>query len=302
MIAQQKIAPLMMIAVAFIWGGTFIAGRQLAVEVPPLLSAFFRFFIACIVLSFFSPPKRKHIQLIKEQHWKRIFLMGLAGVFFYNICFFYGFQFISASRGSLIVALNPAVIGLVSFLFFKEKIGFIRWLGIIISLIGVSIVILGKDPQALSMNVDAWKGDLLILGCVASWATYSIISKPVIDSLGATSAVFYSLLVGTALLFLFALFSGDLTLVNIRNIDLTSWGSLLFLGGLGSALAYVLYYKSIGLIGATGAGVYIALVPIFGVSLGALLLGEKVTLSLILGGLAATLGVYLSNFKGKSKI
>jgi drug/metabolite transporter (DMT)-like permease len=42
--------------------------------------------------------------------------------------------------------------------------------------------------------------------------------------------------------------------------------------------------------------------PIFGVSLGVLLLGEKVTLSLVLGGLAVTLGVYLSNFKDKSKI
>ncbi|MEE9447558.1 MAG: DMT family transporter, partial [Arenicellales bacterium] len=284
------------ITVAFIWGGTFIAGRQLAIDVPPLLSAFFRFLIACIVLSIISPPKRKHFQLIKDQHWQRIFLMGLTGVFFYNVCFFYGFQYISASRGSLIVALNPTVIGLVSFLFFNEKIGPIRWLGIILSLLGVSVVIIGNDPQALSMEVDAWKGDLLILGCVASWATYSIVAKPVIDGLGATSAVFYSLLVGTALLFLLALSLGDLTFINIKNIGLTSWGSLLFLGGLGSAVAYVLYYKSIGLIGATSAGVYIALVPIFGVSLGALLLDEKVTLSLILGGAAATIGVYLSSF------
>lgn len=56
MIAQQKIAPLMMIAVALIWGGTFIAGRQLPLEIPPLVSAFFRFFIACIVLVFFLHP------------------------------------------------------------------------------------------------------------------------------------------------------------------------------------------------------------------------------------------------------
>ncbi|HIQ07459.1 MAG TPA: DMT family transporter [Thiotrichaceae bacterium] len=297
---QTKLVPLMMVTVALIWGGCFIAGRHLATEVAPALTAFLRFFIACIVLYFFSQPTKQQMQIIiKEQLWIRILLMGLSGVFLYNICFFYGFQDISASRGSLIVALNPAIIGLASFLFLKENLGYIRWLGIAISLVGVTIIILSKDPQALSMNAEAWKGDLLLLCCVASWAIYSLVAKPVITAIGATSAVLYSLIVGTLFLGLFALISQDLTLDNIQNIGLKEWSILFFLGGLGSSLAFVLYYMSINIIGATMAGVYIALVPIFGVTLGALLLNEEITLAIIIGGSAATFGVILSNFNGK---
>lgn len=158
---------LMLVGVAFIWGGTFIAGRYLAIDTPPLLSAFLRFLIASLVLYFFLPTKHNKCSL-SAKNKLLIFLLGFTGIFCYNICFFYGFQFISASRGSLIVAINPAGIGLTSFIFLHERIGLTKWLGILLSLIGVVTIIISKDPAALTMGENTWKGDLLILGCVTS--------------------------------------------------------------------------------------------------------------------------------------
>jgi len=66
----------------------------------------------------------------------RLVLLGLCGIFFYNLCFFYGLHYINASRASLIVALNPAVIGLASWLLFKERLGRAKWLGIGLCLLG----------------------------------------------------------------------------------------------------------------------------------------------------------------------
>ena len=60
----------------------------------------------------------------------RLAVLGCFGIFFYNLCFFYGLHYINASRASLIVALNPAVIGVASWWLFKERLGAAKWLGI----------------------------------------------------------------------------------------------------------------------------------------------------------------------------
>jgi drug/metabolite transporter (DMT)-like permease len=283
---------LSLIGVAAIWGGTFIAGRQLADSSPPLLSAFIRFFIASIALALCLPRKEKNLD--REQKFRVIFL-GLFGIFFYNICFFYGLQYISASRASLIVSINPAVIALSAFLFMHEKLSPAKLAGIAACLIGASTIILSKDPAALVTNSVTWKGDLLILGCVISWVIYSVFSRPLIKQIGSINAVFYSVLTGTIMLFFAVLIKGDLTIENLLNLGIVQVMCLFFLGCFGSALAYVWYYKGIEKIGATRAGVYIALVPLFGVTFGQVILHEPINIIMIIGGLLVLIGIVLCN-------
>ena len=76
---------------------------------------------------------------------------------------------------------------------------------------------------------------------------------------------------------------------------MTQWLSLVYLGVLGSALAYIGYYDGIRKIGATRSGVFIALSPLTAVLLGALLLGEHLTLAMYLGGALILAGIYLCN-------
>jgi drug/metabolite transporter (DMT)-like permease len=283
---------LSLIGVAAIWGGTFIAGRQLADSSPPLLSAFIRFFIASIALALCLPRKEKNLDVAQKF---RVIFLGLFGIFFYNICFFYGLQYISASRASLIVSINPAVIALSAFLFMHEKLSPVKLAGIAACLIGASTIILSKDPAALVTNPVTWKGDLLILGCVISWVIYSVFSRPLIKQIGSINAVFYSVLTGTIMLLFAVLIKGDLTIKNLLNLGIVQVICLFFLGGFGSALAYVLYYKGIEKIGATRAGVYIALVPLFGVTFGQVILHEPINIIMIIGGLLVLMGIVLCN-------
>lgn len=287
--------PITLTLVALIWGGTFIAGRQLAGHSPPLLSAFLRFLSASIVLGLYQWLHHSAVPPLSSQQIRRVLLLGLFGIFFYNICFFYGLQIIPASRASLIVAMNPALIACATFAFMGEKPTSIKIIGIACCLIGACSIILSKDPNALASGVTTWQGDLLIFGCVISWVTYSVFSKKLIGEIGALTAVFLSLTSGTVMLFFAALFHGDLTMANLARLGWPQMGSLLFLGVLGSALAYVWYYQGINRIGATRAGVYIALVPLFAVVLGALLLDEPITLTMIGGGALAITGIMLCN-------
>lgn len=107
--------------------------------------------------------------------------------------------------------------------------------------------------------------------------------------------VTWSVLWGTLMLTLATLATGRLTLQGFSALQLAQWYSLLYLGVLGSALAYIGYYDGIRRIGATRSGVFIALNPLTAVICGALLLDEALTAPMLAGGAVILLGIYLCN-------
>ena len=184
-------------AVTMIWGGTFVAGRFLADSLSPLFAASLRFLLASAALLLFLLLARIPLARPSPRQWLQLALLGFFGIFFYNLCFFYGLHYINASRASLIVALNPAVIGLASWLLFKERLSRAKVIGIAICIAGASLVIVSRHPQLLAGQADAWFGDLLIFGCVLGWGIYSLFSKDLNQTLGPVQTVTYSILLGT---------------------------------------------------------------------------------------------------------
>jgi drug/metabolite transporter (DMT)-like permease len=281
--------------VTMIWGGTFVAGRFLADQLNPLLAASLRFILASLALLLFMVCARIRLTRTNLRQLAQLALLGFFGIFFYNLCFFYGLQYINASRASLIVALNPAVIGLASWLLFKERLSRIKLLGILLCLVGAGTVIVSRNPQVLQATADAWIGDLLILGCVAGWGVYSLCARGLNQSLGPLQTVTWSVLLGTLMLTMTAVATASVSLEALVHLAMTQWLSLAYLGVLGSALAYIGYYDGIRRIGATRAGVFIALNPLTAVICGALLLGEQLTAPMLAGASVILLGIYLCN-------
>ncbi|MBV4485100.1 EamA family transporter [Pseudomonas sp. SWRI153] len=286
---------LTLVAVTMIWGGTFVAGRFLAGSLSPMFAASLRFLLASIALLGFLWLARIPLARPTPRQWLRLTLLGFFGIFFYNLCFFYGLNYINASRASLIVALNPAVIGLASWALFKERLGRVKVAGIAICIAGASLVIVSRNPQLLAATPDAWIGDLLILGCVAGWGVYSLFSRSLNQTLGPVQTVTYSILIGTVMLWALAAARGELSWTVLVGLDTSQWLSLIYLGVLGSALAYIGYYDGIRKIGATRSGVFIALNPLTAVILGAVLLGEQLTPAMCLGAVLILTGIYLCN-------
>ncbi|MHC8351209.1 DMT family transporter [Pseudomonas sp. RT4P38] len=282
-------------AVTMIWGGTFVAGRFLSDSLSPLFAASLRFLLASVALAVFLLLARVPLARPSPRQWLQLALLGLFGIFFYNLCFFYGLHYINASRASLIVALNPAVIGLASWLLFKERLSRVKVIGIAICIAGAGLVIVSRNPQLLTGNPDAWIGDLLIFGCVLGWGVYSLFSKDLNQTLGPVQTVTYSILLGTLMLWVTSAVRGELSVAALASLGPKQWLSLMYLGVLGSALAYIGYYDGIRKIGATRSGVFIALNPLTAVILGALLLGEQLTLAMCLGGGLILAGIFLCN-------
>ena len=284
-----------LLMVSFIWGGTFVAGRYIAIDMAPLLSACLRFILASATLIAVLAMRREVFIALTARQVLAVIALGFFGIFAYNIFFFYGLHYINASRASLIVALNPALIALAAFTIGKERLGAGNVMGIGACIAGAATVILSKDAATLQPVAQAWIGDALILGCVLSWVLYSVCSKNLVRQIGPLHTVAYSVIAGTLMLMCAALLHGDITWAAIGNIQQNQLVSLLYLGVIGSALAYIWYYDGIQKIGATRSGVFIALNPLSAVVLGLLLLDESLSPPMLLGGLLVISGIYLSN-------
>lgn len=283
--------------VAILWGGTFVAGRFIQNDIPSLLSATLRFSLGSIAfIVLLGLPNIGWKRITIKQFWP-ILLLGFAGVFLYHLFFFYGLQLIPASRAALIVSLNPAMIAFLSFLIWRERITLKKSYGIALSIIGAMIVLLSHtNMQDRSSSII---GDLAIFGCVVTWGIYTVAGKNTIKSIGALHTVAYSIFIGTILLLISSIISPTVTWNHFELLTQTDIVSLLYLGILGSALAYVWYYQGIDQIGAANAGTFIALNPLTAVIAGYLLLNETISPSIILGGIFIITGIILTNRPSK---
>jgi drug/metabolite transporter (DMT)-like permease len=281
-----------LVATATIWGGTFVAGRMLAQQMGPYSAAFLRFAVASVCLCIFVLKTHNKIPPLNKQQILPAVLLGLTGVFSYNVCFFSGLKTVTAGRASLIIATNPVFIALLASVIFRERLSALRLVGIALSVTGAATVIGHGHPQ-LVFEGGLGRGELYILGSVASWVAYSLIGKAALRDLSPLVAVTYSCMIGALALLPPAVVEG--LLGGLQHYSLSAWLSILYLGLIGTVMGFIWYYEGIKAIGPARAGVFINIVPLSSVLLAFFLLHEPVDVSLFAGGLLIVTGVYLTN-------
>lgn len=275
-----------------LWGGTFIAGRLLAEAMDPAGAAFLRFAIASLAMLAAVPLLEGRLKLPPPRLWLPLFLLGLTGVYAYNVFFFHGLQHISAGRASLIVAGTPLMITLLAAVFLGERLTLVKGSGVLLSLAG-AVVVIGNGQPATLFSGGFGRGEQALLGCVLSWSAYSLIGRQVLRTLPPLTSVCYASLIGTLLLAIPAVGTGIFT--RLAAISPLSWLSLVYLGLGGTALAFSLYSMAIKKIGAARAGIFINLVPVFSLLLAWLLLHETIKPAVLAGGVLVLAGVSLAN-------
>ena len=278
------------------WGGTFISGRLLAAELHPQTAAAFRFILAALMLLTVILVQEKGLPRLNGKQWVAMALLGMTGIFSYNIFFFTGLQTVEAGRASMIIAVNPVVTAFLAMLIFRERFTALRVVGMVLSVTGALIVISRGNPSAY-LHGDIGIGELSIVGCVMSWSAYTLIGKKQLTDIKPLVAVTYSCTLGAIFLSILALSNGHL--ISIRELSITSVGCLLYLAFFGTTLGFIWFYDGVKQLGAGRASMYVNLVPLSGVLMSSLFLGEALEMSLLLGGALVFLGLYMSNRRAK---
>jgi drug/metabolite transporter (DMT)-like permease len=279
-----------LLLMAAIWGGTFIAGKNLALGVGPYVGAFMRYAVASLFLAAWMLKSGERPVRPTGRNALLVLLMGMTGIFGYNVFFLKGLKLIEAGRASVIVACNPILIALLSAAFLRERLNALKIAGILISVTGAVAAITRGDLSSVFRGGFGW-GEVHIFGCVASWGAYTLLGKAVMAQLSPQAAVTYSSIAGTLCLLPAAWAEGLWAGWPYRAAD---WANAFFLGFFGTVLAFVWYYQGIQRIGAARAGLFINFVPIFAVLMAYVLRGEELKASLAAGALLVSSGVYLT--------
>ena len=262
-------------------------------SMDPYAAAFLRFAIASFFLLILIKIQDGKFPRINLRQFAFIFCLGMTGVFSYNVFFFSGLHTVEAGRASIIIALNPIAISLLSSFFFKERLTILKLLGILTSVTGALVVITYGDLSMI-FSEPIGTGELFIFGCVASWVTYSLIGKVVMADVSPLVAVGYSAVVGAIALSIPA-FSRGLA-EQIINYSPAEWVSLFYLGFFGTVLGFFWYYQALNTVGPMKSSVFINFVPVSAIILAMIVLKEPVTLSLLIGALLVLTGVLTTNF------
>jgi drug/metabolite transporter (DMT)-like permease len=248
-----------MVLVAFFWGGAFNAAKFALSDISPLTAAFFRFALTALILLPFSFRELARTKL-KSRDWLDFFLLGLTGVFGYNVFFLVGMQTTSPINGSLIVSASPMVTTLLAFPILREKIAAGHLGGILLSFGGVCLVVSGGSLRSL-LSLQVNRGDLLMLGAMLSWSLYAIVGKKVMGRRSPVVSTSYGIAAGTLLLLPFALF-GDPGFGSLAGAGWPAFSAILYLSVFASVLGFLWWNRGVSFLGAGRASVFLNLIPV----------------------------------------
>ncbi len=279
-------------SVAF--GGTWVTGKLAVAAIPPMLIAASRFAIASALLWGWArlrhfPPRR-----LTARDLPLILLMGLSAPVGGTVFFLYGLRLAPASDGALIVpGIGPILTTVLAWPVLQERISRGGAIGFATALLGLLMIVSPGGTHA----PDRLRGDVLFLIGAVCWALYPLAGKPATKRFTPVMATLYAMVTAALVLFPFAAAeSGWFKLAAASPIAIFS---LLYLGILGTALAFVMYFEGVSRIGVIRSGAFAYLIPVCGVIFSVIFLGERLTALTIAGGALVLFGLWLVQ-KGSS--
>ncbi len=273
------------------WSGNMVIGRALRDQVPPLSLAFWRWTIAFTLTVPLAWPHLRRQWPLLRQNWRTVTLLGLLGVGGYNTLAYIALNYTPATNALLLNSFIPVATIALSWALLGKSLRRSEWLGVLLSLFGVTIIVCQGDWQTLTslrLNI----GDLWMLGAVFVWAFYTIGLQWRPAGINPLLLLAAFTLVGLAALapaYAWEIAQG-------RQIAVTpaSLAGIAYTGLFPGFLGYVFYNRAVGEVGASKASLFIHLMPVFGTLLSAIFLDEIPRLYHYLGIALIFIGIYLT--------
>ncbi|MDQ0199294.1 DMT family transporter [Neobacillus ginsengisoli] len=283
---------LLLVLATFLWAGNYICGRFLGPALPATLLNTIRWAISTLILWGLVILNKKQLPIFIR--WKEFLVLGFLGVFAFSTLNYLGLKSISASQAGMISAGIPITILVFTPFFLKEQIKIKAWIGAIISIIGVILLVQGKQATSSEGSI---LGEIeIILSCVA-WGMYTVLGKKYgkkIDPLTLTAgAAFY----GTLLSAISCIGTVDPKLIHMTR---NAWICIIYVSTFASVVAYFAWNAGVKIVGAGRAAPYINLLPVWTVLLGVLLLQEQISGITFVGGIITIFGAVLAS--GQSRV
>lgn len=283
---------LLLILTTIFWAGNFVVGRATSAEVPPMALTFWRWMVALLLILPFTVGHLRRDWPIIKQSWKLVALLGMLSVAIFNPLIYLGLQTSTATNGVLLQSGIPVFIIGLSWMFFGVRITRVQMLGVLASLVGVVFIVTQASWQKL-MSIEVGQGDVWILIAVLSWAFYSILLPRRPTTIHPLSFMFASVAIGVLALLPFYLVEH---MERPLPLNWRSYASIAYTAVFASVLAFLFWVRGVAELGPNKAGQFIHLMPVFGLVMSIVFLGEIPQGFHFIGvGLIIT-GIYLATF------
>lgn len=285
MTMPNYLIPIYFIFLAAVWGASFMFMRVAVPEFGPYAFAGLRVSLAGLVLLPLLLQSKRLNEL--KQHWLSLSVIGILATGLPFTLFSYAAQSLNAGTNSVINATTPLMTGVLAHLLLKSYLNKYQVIGLIISILGVS-VLMYHGMQSDNSHLLAFIAALLACFC---YALSSNLTKQYLSHLSPITVATVGLLAsGIVTLPLTA------TTFPEHPISLAAWGAVIFVAIISTAIAMILFYQLIQTIGPTKTSTLTPLTPVFGILWGILFLGEPLTLNMVIGSLMILSGTALSIF------
>jgi drug/metabolite transporter (DMT)-like permease len=292
MAANRSVSPYLLLTLApFFWACNWIIGRGIASDIPPMAMTFFRWFFATAMLAPFAVGRLPRDWPLVRAHWKVLALLGAIGICVHNSLAYIGLNFTTATNGVILNSFIPVMIVSLSWLFLRERLTPWQLAGVAISLGGV-LAILTEGSLAALLHFELNGGDLFIVLSMAMWSIYTILLRWKPAGLDVVSFLFVIAVIGD--LCVLPLWLSEMALGHRMHWTWGNFAALLAVSLFSSVLAYLFWNRGVAEVGANVAGLFVHLMPVFGIVLAWLFLGERLApfhvagIALILGGIWLT--------------
>ena len=270
---KTKILAYLCLAAAMtIAGSSVVVGKLLTQRIPVFLTAAGSLLMALLVLLPITWRAHRGLPRVPKSDLKILALQALTGIVMFRVFLLYGLRLTSAAAGGIITSTMPAVVGLISFLFLKEKPAWNKIGGIASSVAGVLII----NTMGISTNAAGkWSlwGNILVFLAVIGEALFMTLQKKISQEVSPLTRTTLVSLFGFFSFLPFAVYQG--LQYDFASIHWLDFLYIAYYGIVVTAVAFILFYKGASAVPATTAGVFAGFMPISSVLLSSLILGEN---------------------------
>jgi drug/metabolite transporter (DMT)-like permease len=246
---MASLATYLSVAVAAIlWGSNFNLVKPVVAEMQPLIAAADRFLIAAGIMLVITYATGNRLEW---RHARIYLILGLLGVFGFNLFFFLGMSSTSPVNGALIMGLNPLLTSLIASWVLGDQPTRLQWLAFPVGLLGVAIVVLGAGAR-----LEISRGDALLFVASLSWALYNVyLRKLAPKGESALATATGTMVAGVTLV---AFLGGERFVLP----TLYAGSALVMMSVSGGVLAYLLWSAGIAKLGPARAAIFMNVVPV----------------------------------------
>jgi drug/metabolite transporter (DMT)-like permease len=298
--ARAGASPFVLLTLApFFWACNWIVGRGLSGDIPPFAMTFYRWLFALAILAPFALPRVRRDWPLLRANWKAMLLLGAIGIGSHNALAYLGLNYTTATNGVILNSFIPVMIVAFSWIFLRERLSAIQLVGVAVSLVGVLTILSGGSLTALAaFRLNG--GDLLVVLSMAMWSTYTIGLRWRPPTLDMITFLFAIVCVGELVVLPFYL--GEATFGRQMIWTWSSVAALLAVGLFSSVLAYIFWNRGVDQVGAPVAGLFVHLMPVFGIVLAWLVLDERLHAFHLIGIALILTGIMITSRKPRATI